>query len=918
MFSLFGLCGRLTAAGYSDVRVTHLPNGLTVVTKEVRVAPVVSVNVFYHVGSRNESTGITGVSHLLEHMMFKGTAKFPRGVFDRLIRQTGGVSNAATWTDYTYYWELVQSDYLNLCLKLEADRMEGALFAPADHKSEMVVVRSELEGRENSPDSRFWDLVNATAFTASPYQWPVIGWRSDVEGMTRDQIYRYYREHYGPNNATVILVGDFDTAKAVEMVRHWFGGLKPIPASREPYTVEPPQRGERRVELRLAGSAERSLLAWHIPSAKNPDCYALDVLEQVLSGGRSGRLYQALVEQGLATETWAYSASKTDPSLFYVGAVTQEGKTGAELESALRAEIAKVCAQPPSEEELARAKRQIEASFVYSGDDVRTQAETIGQFALTVGVDRLTHYIPSIQKVTVADVQRVAAKYLVDGNCTAGRFIPEGPAQPEGPGIASPGPQRLVPERWNDESWPHYRPQMARVVAASVPIARKAAVKPAPVVASRNQSLKPQRYELPGGLVLLVLQNSANPSVSVSGTIPAGAWLDPAEKHGLSEFVADMLDRGCAGKDSLQFAKAVEDLGASLSFSADTESVRVSGHCLSRDFTSLMGLMAGALRTPSFPAAEVEKLRREKLSGLLQEAESPEAVATRAFMNRAYPAGHPYHSGSIQDSRSALEGFTPQDLLDFHRRYYGPKGTVICVVGDVSPDVCRQVVQRVFADWAVQSGYADVTIPDVAPSAPSEEFIPVQDKSETTLIYGWPTPLRRSSPDYYAAVVMNEILGGGSVLSSRLGKKIRGEMGLVYDVGSWFQTGHAAGPWMASLGTNPKNAAKAKAQLKAVVEKMRREGPSAEEVAESRRFITGVLSLRLSTNAGIASFLLNAENYGLGLDYLSRFRQLYGSVTQKQVQAAAGKYLHPESAVLIGAGGQDSAGNGRDAGKGKN
>lgn len=900
---LFLICAALCLTAPSaradittGVTETRLPNGLRILTKEVRVAPVVSVNVFYDVGSRNEHTGITGVSHLLEHMMFKGSRHFPKGRFEQLIHERGGINNAATTTDYTYYWELLQSDYLELALQLEADRMRGALFEAADLTSEMPVVRSELEGRENSPDSLLWQLVDSTAFQAHPYQWPIIGWRSDVEHISRDQIYAYYQKHYAPNNATVVLVGDFDTESAIALVKKYFGPLKPGAPERPVYTQEPPQRGERIANLKTSGSAERVFMGWKIPAQKDPDNHALDVLEQVLSGGRSSRLYQALVESGIATDAFAYSASKTDPSLFYMGATAQTGKGNAEVEKALLEQVKRIQEAPPTEEEMQRARRQIEAAFVFSNDDVSSQAQLLGRYQMIVGWRSLGQYLKSINQVSATDVQRVARKYLVKQTRTVGLFTPEGPPVPEAQGAGAAGTEA------------HYRtnnqPSIAlRSGSGAGKTARPAAAPPKKQTARpRQRIIKPTRYTLDNGLVLIVLNNPANPSVSISGSLNAGAWLEGPDERNVSDVTADMSTRGTTTRSSLQFAQAVEDLGASLSISSGIESTRISGRCLSRDFGQWTTLLADALQNPAFPQPDLDRLKAQNVSLLQQEEESPEALAQRDFMNRLYPENHPYHPGVIQEDIQAYQAITQNKLKSFHDRFYGPKGMILVVVGDVTAEQARAAVQKALGGWREQSGYRPVAIPDVLPGAGSFNYIRVPDKSQTNAVYGWPGGLKRSSRDYYAAVVMNEILGGGSVLTSRLGKSIRGKMGLVYDVSTGFQATLGEGPWEAALGANPTNAEKAVRELIRGVKLMKSEGPTQEEVKVAKQYIVGALSLRLATNAGIASFLQSAEFYGLGLDYLNNFRNLYGSVTAAEVTEAARKYLRPDAATLVVAG----------------
>lgn len=884
---LVSLAGfRTQASDFSDIQVHTLDNGLKIYTREVRVAPVVSVNVFYRVASRNEATGITGISHLLEHMMFKGSRNFPRGVFEQKIRERGGIQNAGTWTDFTYYWQLIQSDYLEMCLEMEADRMNGALFNAEDLVSEMPVVRSELEGRENSPDSRLWDIVNATAFTAHPYQWPIIGWRSDVEGITRDEIYEYYRRYYGPNNAAVVLVGDFDTQEAVALVEKHFGHLEPIPDPPGVRTVEPEQRGERTAMLKLAGTSERVLMAWPNPDGFSDDHYALDVLEQILSGGRASRLHQALVETGLATSAWAFNSTRTDPSLFYAGATAQQGRTANELRETLLEQIEKIKETPPSQEELARAKRQIEAAFVFNNDDVRNQAVLFGRAIMTTGLDRLKSYLPGIRAVTAEQVSEAARRFLVEDRRTVGKFIPTGEEpSPAARGGNPAGPAHFRPD---DSGLPEVNPLYESPQGDNPEAGRGI---PEPV-----------RFELENGIVLIVLSNHANPSISISGMLEAGSWLETEDKRGLSSFTARLLERGSAGLSSLEFATAIEEMGATLSFASGLESTDIAGQCLSEDFPRLTELLAGALRQPVFGQEDIERVRREMLSALAQSEERPSSVATRALYNSLYPQGHPLHPGSREAEEEAYRSITGEDIREFHRQYYGPRGMILVVVGDITPQKAKEQVEKYFSDWEAQPGYRPLDIPEVPLASSREEKVVMADKSEVTVMMGWPTRLKRSSEEYYAAIIMNEILGGGSVLTSRLGKSIRGEKGLVYDVRSYFASGKTPGPFIASLGTNPKNAGKATEELKRLVEEMQAEGPAEEEVAASRQFISGVLSLRLATNAGIAGFLRSAEFFGLGMDYLRDFRTLYGQVTRDQAAAAARELLKPDQAVIVTAG----------------
>ncbi|RYG61990.1 insulinase family protein, partial [bacterium] len=346
----------------NGVQETVLPNGLTVLTKEVHTAPVVYFSVWYKAGSANEQLGQSGMSHLLEHMMFKGTKTRKPGEISAMLQQNGADFNATTFFDRTNYFETLASDRLGLAMQLESDRMVNSLFDEAEHQKEMTVVRSEYEGGENNPGAALTKAVRLAAYQVHPYRWTTIGFRSDIENISRDEMYAYYKKYYVPNNATIVMVGDFDTKKALADIQKYFGRIPRKPIQQSFITPEPEQQGERRVTVRRAGTTGQVEISYHIPGFGNPDRYAFDVLESALSGGRTARFFETLVQSGLASSAEAYDYSLRDPDLFSASATAQPGKTNAELEKALLAEIEKLQTTPISKEELARVIKQAEAS----------------------------------------------------------------------------------------------------------------------------------------------------------------------------------------------------------------------------------------------------------------------------------------------------------------------------------------------------------------------------------------------------------------------------------------------------------------------------------------------------------------------------------------------------------------------------
>jgi zinc protease len=413
-----------SAAQHGVVFETVLRNGLKVLIQEVHSAPVVSFMVWYKVGSRNEGAGVTGISHLLEHMMFKGTPKFGKGEIARQLQRNGASFNAGTSIDYTNYYEVLAADRLELAMEIEADRMANALIPEEEHRLEMTVVRSELERNEDSPHRALYSELFAQAFKAHPYHWPTIGWRSDVEAIRTEQIREYYKTHYMPNNATVVVVGDVGRENALALVERYFGAIERGPDPAPVVTVEPPQHGERRFKLQRPGDTRYLMVAYPNPALVHPDNYALDVLGMILGHGKTSRLYQAMVEGTLATEVEAQNETARDPFLFIAQATAAPGVTLAALEAGLFEQVDRLKEETPSQVELGRARKQIQASFIYSKDSIRSLAQQLGYYE-TVGTYRyLDTYLDGIERVTPEDIVRVANTYLGERTRTVGHYEP--------------------------------------------------------------------------------------------------------------------------------------------------------------------------------------------------------------------------------------------------------------------------------------------------------------------------------------------------------------------------------------------------------------------------------------------------------------------------------------------------------------
>jgi zinc protease len=417
-----------------------LSNGMKVLLVEMPKAPVATVQVWYKVGSRNEVMGRAGLSHMLEHMMFKGTAKYPKGSFSRLIRKNGGMDNAFTSQDFTAYFENLAADRVQLALEMEADRMQGLILDQNELKTEREVVKEERRLRtEDDPQGALVEALFAQAYLSHPYHWPVIGWFGDLDAMTLDDLQRHYDTYYSPNNATLIVVGDIKAEQLLPTIKHLF---EPIPRGPEPKpvaTMEAEQKGERRFLLKREAQVPFVMMGYRVPNYTSEDSYALDVLESILSHGKSSRLYQSLVyDQKLSLAVGAeYGLMQTDPGLFYFYALVSPGQKVEVVEEALHKEIKRLQSEAPTEQELQRAKNQVEAARIFEQDSNFRHAMLLGQAeSVGAGWRKVDQFRERIRAVTAKDVQRVAGQYLLEDSRTVGSLIPV-TAKPAEPPTAS-------------------------------------------------------------------------------------------------------------------------------------------------------------------------------------------------------------------------------------------------------------------------------------------------------------------------------------------------------------------------------------------------------------------------------------------------------------------------------------------------
>ena len=860
------------------IRETILPNGLKVLTRELHAAPVVTVWTWYKVGSRNERPGITGISHQLEHMMFKGTDRLKPGEIDRLVQMAGGRHNAFTSFDYTAYHITLPSDQIEVALKIDADRMLNCTLDAQELVREKGVVLSELQGRLNDPENLLEDAVHAAAFRVHPYHSPVIGWKPDVEAFTREAVYEYYRAYYRPGNAVLVIVGDFQTDAALALVRKHLGQLSAEAQPTVAIPQEPPQQGERQVLLRGEGTTTRLQVVYHLPAAGHPDLVPLAVLDALLTEGKSSRLYRALVETDLAASQGSDLNRRADAGWidFYVTA--REGVPQEKIERVFTQAIERLQAELVTDLELQKAINQVRASLTFAQGSVSGLARTIGSMELTVGYRELGTYLDRIRRVTAADIQRVARQYLITDNRTVGWFVPQGPQSAQ---HAAPSDSRGDVQRSPE---PPFTAGEASTVTPGV----------APTVPQGGRVV---RSVLPNGLILITAENRVAPSVAIKGYVLAGPVQDPTAKAGLAYLTADLVTRGTGAHSAADLAERLDFLGASATIQAEQETVGITAQMLSEHFDTVLDHLADCLRNPTFPAGEFTKSLGQLKTRLRREAEDPKDRAQRELFARLYPREHPLHrnpKGRLED----LDGIARQDVISFHQRLYRPDRTVLVIVGDISPEKALASVERAFGGWAPSppaERLARPAMPEVQAAAQDTVFLP--GKSEAIIMLGG-NGIIRANPDYYAAYLANRVLGGNS-MTTRLMQTLRERGGMTYGVYSYFYPVLGERPWVVTLQTAPAAAEKAIAGVLAETKKLCDAGVTAAELAEAKVSAIGSLALSMEDQEGLAFVYRDTELFNLGLDFPQRFTAAIRAVTLEEVQAAARKYIHPDKLIQV-------------------
>ncbi len=870
-----------------------LKNGLEVILSQDHRLPMVAANLWYHVGPANEKPGRTGFAHLFEHMMFQGSKHIGDDQHFKLLEGAGASDiNGTTDFDRTNYFQTLPANQLELALWLESDRM-GFLLDTLQYeklRNQIDVVRNERrQGVENPP----YGLVEEELFhqlypKGHPYYASVIGSHADLEAAKLADVRGFFKEYYAPNNASLAIVGDFDSAQAKALVEKYFGSIPAGPAV-EPISAQtPPITAERRSKVTDKVELSRVYMGWITsPIYKSGDA-EMALLAQILGKSKSSRLYERLVyKDQIAQDVDTTQYSLILGSAFYVQATAKPGVKPEQIEKAVDEELEKLLRDGPTQAEVDAARNVIETNIIRG-------LETLGGFG---GVaDRLNQYnhylgdpaylgkdLARYHAATPASIQKFAREQLGTNSRVVVFGVPGEKVIDDVARVEEAAPPQAAGGAMPDEPWRSQPPVAGAAAQLTLPV--------------------PKHFQLPNGLHVYLVEQHSLPVVAANLAVLAGSETNPANRPGLASFTADMLDEGTQSRSTLQLAKDAGSIGAELTTASTSDYSTVNIRSLKRNATAAFELLSDVALHPAFAAAEIDRVRKQRLTTILQQRDNPNQLAMRTFNRVVYGTSHPY--GFIELGTEASNQAITRDLLSrFWKQGYVPANTALVVAGDITEPELRALAAKYFGEWKGEARLAS------APPAPSaiERRIAVVDKPgapQTALRIGH-SGVPRSSPDYLPIEVMNTSLGG--LFSSRINLNLREKNGYTYGAGSVFQYRRGPGPFYVGTSVRTDVTAPAVREIFAELDAMRSRELSAEELQVARDSISRSLPGFFETTPIIAAAMRNLFVYNLPLTYYNTLPAAIDGVTAADVLRAAQQYLAPEKMVVVAVGDRSKIG----------
>jgi zinc protease len=846
---------------------TTLANGLDVLVRHQGHLPLVAVNLWYHVGSKDEERRQRGFAHLFEHLMFEGSAHYP-GDFFKPLQRLGASINGSTSTDRTNYFVDVPAAHVELVLAMESDRMGHLLPALDDAKVRIQkdVVKNEYrQNYANRPYGMVWrHMAEALYPPDHPYSWLTIGVMEDVEAATRDDIEAFFRRYYVPSNASLCLVGDIDEDRALGLATRYFGPLAGGAKATRPWTPSDRLGGDVEIALRDRVELDRVYLAWPtVPHFHEHDAASL-LLADILARGKSSRLYRTLVvEHEIAQDVSASQSGRELAGSFGVQVTLRPGRERARARALLDAELAAIAASGVTEDELRRVQNGRLAGFFYALENIGGfggVADRLNAYNVYLGdPGRITSDIERYQRVTPDAVRAVAERYLIGRPRVALEVI------------GDKGPATVVPPL--DRSSPPVSPPAARFRAP-----------------------RPEVGVLRCGLPLWVIPRRDLPIVAATVVLAGGAARDLADRGGLAQLAATMMGEGTTTRSSLELARAAEEMGTSLSTSCGWDGSYISLQCLTPHLLPSLDLAVDVIRNPSFPESEWERVHGQTMAGLRAERDSADARTYRGLLRALYGPDHPYRL-PIDGEEATVAGIGRDDLRRFHERYHGPSQAAVIVAGDVDPDRIAEALDERLAGWTGPSAERHEVATPARGEHPRILLLDRPGAPQAVVRVGH-VGMPRLDPDFTDMLVLNQVLGGQ--FTSRLNAKLREEKGFTYGIRSHFDCRRGAGPFSIGASLQADRLDEALIDLRHEVKALLEDRPpTLPELDDARRALIEGQARQFETPAALVSRYASLFVHGLPPDHHAHFAERLDGVSTASLAAAASRQIRPRALVEV-------------------
>jgi len=851
---------------------TTLENGMTFVVKEMPGTRVVTVQIWVKAGSVYENIDEAGITHFIEHMIFKGTETKGPGELAGAIEGVGGRVNAYTSYEYTVYHATLSAVHWDMALEVLAEAVMHSSFDPVELEREKKVVLEEVSMRYDRPNIMLFHELMATAYTRHPYRLPVIGNEESITNFSRDKVLEYIGKHYYPQNLMVVVAGDVKGRDVMAKAQEIFGSLDMGEKGPAELPAEPPQEEARFFTIKADILQPQMAIAIPISKFDSPDSPVLDVLAQIAGHGETSRLYRSLRnEKQLVYGINASAFTPTDPGMFEITAVLDGANMLQAFEAAL-AELFKFKYFSVTAEELKRAKHSLESDFVFNLERVEGQARVLGSFEMMSGDPREDNYLEKIRAVTHDDIKRIAQKYFTEKTINVGFLV-------EKESSFEPGREEIE---------------------SSVARAEESAIRGESEAMLPNTYLsRVHRFELDNGITLLVREDDTVPTVGIRAVFPGGLRAETPVTNGAFSFISDLLPKGTRNMTAKEIAEAVADMAGSLTGFAGKNTFGLKADFLARFFPEGLALVRDVIREPAFDASEADKIRPELLAQLKQQEDSLTALAFQEF-NTILFEGHPYGLNCI-GSEYAIKSFTAGALRDVYTQHAKPDRLVLAISGDIKAEAARDLVLRLFGDWqkqgpASQEIEEEILTPSTLTTVKNLEI--VRDKEQVHLVIGFlGTTLKHA--DRFALEILDTILSGQS---GRLFTELRDKQSLAYSLSSFSFFGLDTGTFGIYIGTSPEKKEQAVESIWHQLKKVREEKVSEEELKRAQNILISQYELAMQTHSSQALELALNETYDLGQDFGNRYIQAIKEVDAARVLQTARKYILPGAYVMVAVG----------------